>query len=171
MAVFRRKYVYLDAIKELTVHRKVKCSCRVTGSVRVKVFGPRAWLDTLPKLQEPMAVTFDWYSLRQSQKAVEQDVAQGGNSSFRPPLPPPQHLPSTRVPLLFVSERICTSKYPPAVIACNSKHESVFRNWQVIFRHERLCCLIALDDIAITCDNLKETTLLRLVRNYFLNKF
>lgn len=42
MAVFRRKYVYLDAIKELTVHRKVKCSCRVTGSVRVKVFGPRA---------------------------------------------------------------------------------------------------------------------------------
>lgn len=70
-----------------------------------------------------MAVTFDWYSLRQSQKAVEQGVEQGGNCPFPPPPPPPQHLPSTRVPLLFVSERICTSKYPLAVVACSSKQK------------------------------------------------
>jgi hypothetical protein len=55
--------------------------------------------------------------LRQSQKIVEQGVVQGGNPLLPPP--PPQHLPSTRVPLLFVSERICTSKNPLAVVTCN----------------------------------------------------
>lgn len=71
-----------------------------------------------------MAVTFDWYSFKQSQKAVEHGVVHGGNSPFPPPSPPPpQHLPSTRVPLLFVSERICTSKNPLAFVACsNNKH-------------------------------------------------
>lgn len=61
-------------------------------------------------------MTFDWYSFRQSQKMVEHGVVQGGNLPAPPP--PPQHLPSTRVPLLFVSERICTSKNPLAVVAC-----------------------------------------------------
>lgn len=87
-----------------------------------------------------MAVTFDWYSFKQSQKAVEHGVVHGGNSPFPPPSPPPpQHLPSTRVPLLFVSERICTSKNPLAFVACsdNKKKKNLLRSLHFYYIHNR----------------------------------
>lgn len=85
-----------------------------------------------------MAVTFDWYSFKQSQKAVEHGVVHGGNSPFPPPSPPPpQHLPSTRVPLLFVSERICTSKNPLAFVACSDNKKKKFITISSLLLHSQ----------------------------------